>query len=412
MNNGQKTDGLLVLLPCLRAPRLGRGTFGLTKKFVDGVSQYLEYWNGPVRVLVEPSVEVSNNLDNVTVVSSSLGFETQLVEFEADRLRPLVSQASMVHAAASYRQNDVSTLCNDLGVPCVYSCEYSLKTRLQIVRANTKHPIVRVRRYLWEWQQERRQRLAISRAIGVQCNGTPAFESYRNVNANPLLYFDTRATREMLLPRPALERRLETLRETRPLRLAFSGRLDAMKGVQHLPALAQQLMRRGVDFRLTVCGAGELEGYLRNEFSRLGLARRVHMAGVKDFKSELMPFMRSDVDLFVCPHVQGDPSCTYLETMACGLPIVGFANEALSGIVSRARVGWTIPIGRVRRMAALIEQLAHDRTDIARRSRAAREVAREHTFESTFEARVDHMRYCMDLATPASRSVLQRKLAS
>lgn len=38
-------------------------------------------------------------------------------------------------------------------------------------------------------------------------------------------------------------------------------------------------------------------------------------------------------------HRQGDPSCTYLETYACGMPIVGYNNQAHQGILASNNAG-------------------------------------------------------------------------
>ena len=117
-------------------------------------------------------------------------------------------------------------------------------------------------------------------------------------------------------------------------------------------------------------------------------------AGRLDFEKELLPFIlwQSDVDVFVCCHRQGDPSCTYLETMSCGVPIVGYANEAFAGFVARSGAGWTSPLNRPRALAAKIAQLAAHPEDIREHAFRSLAFAREHTFEETFAARIAHLR--------------------
>ena len=72
-------DDLLVLMPILTAQRFPDGSLGLTAKFVNGVEEYLKYWNARVRVLMEPSEKISTNLDNVSFRPESL--RTRLVEY-------------------------------------------------------------------------------------------------------------------------------------------------------------------------------------------------------------------------------------------------------------------------------------------------------------------------------------------
>jgi glycosyltransferase involved in cell wall biosynthesis len=128
------------------------------------------------------------------------------------------------------------------------------------------------------------------------------------------------------------------------------------------------------------------------------------MKGVLDFRTELAPLVRDEVDLFVCPHVQGDPSCTYLETFACGVPMVGYDNEAFGGLMTYVDAGWRVPLGDPEAMASAILALDRDRAAIVAKARAARDFAREHTFEATCRRRMEHLRSCMTVSLDERRS--------
>lgn len=397
-----RADGRLTLLPGLRAEPHPEGRVGLTRKFLAGVEEYLRHWNGPVRVLMEPSETAGHSLDRVSVRPSRLPFDLRLVSFLDDALLPLLRDADVVVPFTTHRQNHISFLCRRMGVPSVYVTEYTLRTRFQIARAETPRRTRLWRRCAWEMTQEHQQRRAIRRASGLQCNGTPTFRAYASLNRRPMLYFDTRTRGDMIVPPHVLHHRLAHLHSDRPLRLAFSGRLDPMKGVQHLPHIAHALRQRGTPFQLSIAGGGHLEPALRDEIERLGLQDHVRMLGVLDFHEELLPWMQREVDLFVCPHVQGDPSCTYLETLACGVPIVGFANEALNGLARMHRVAWTSPLGDVERLAQTIHRLSRHPHAIEAAARTARQVALDHTFEATFARRIDHLRRCMEEAPSAA----------
>jgi glycosyltransferase involved in cell wall biosynthesis len=164
-----------------------------------------------------------------------------------------------------------------------------------------------------------------------------------------------------------------------------------MKGVHHLTDMAQELSCRKVPYKFSICGGGDLETYLRGEIQRLQL-KDVQLLGNLNFTKELLPLMREQVDLFVAPHIQGDPACTYLETLACGVPIVGYANEAWSGILNRAPVGWSAPVGDPKALARVIASL--EKSELAERSLAALQFAKEHSFERTYDARVRHLASC------------------
>lgn len=408
-------DGLAIFMPSLWGCPRDDGTVVVTKKFHEGVLRNLEEWNGPIRVLMERASSESTNLDNLPVLPRSLPYELRLVESFRDHraLAAHLRDASVVLGTIGWQQSGLSRLCNELGVASLYCTEYTLKTRLQIVQAELDAQVPKTRKFLFEVNQERRNQLALRIATGVQCNGTPTYEIYRWLNRSPHLYFDNRIARDAQIRDEALERRLARLDEAKRLRLAFSGRLDPMKGAHHLPVVAEELSRLGVDFELSICGGGQLAERIEGEIQRLGLQDHVHMKGVLPFHEGLLPFMKQEVDLFVCTHVQGDPSCTYVETFGCGVPMVGFDNEAFAGIVRRSDVGRVVPLGDAAGMAREVARLDRNRGELKWASRTALAFARRHTFEQMVKGRVDHMRSCVEEAgrTFSMKQFVGRQLA-
>jgi colanic acid/amylovoran biosynthesis glycosyltransferase len=384
----------LVILPSLAAVRRGDAVL-LTRKCVEGLEQYASLWKGPVRCLLRPADSASDNLDNIEVKPHTLPFALEVVEYDARSLRQHVARAAVIVGSTGYTQNHVSALGRQLGVPVVYVSEYSVCTRLQVARAEVANPLRLVRRSVWELRQEQRQRRAIRLAQGIQCNGTPTYEHYHKLTPNPLLFFDTRATQAMLVTEDTLAKRLQRSPRAR-LRLAFSGRLVAMKGAEDLIRVAAALRARKVDFELTIYGAGSSEPAMRREISRRGLQSEVNLAGTLAFASQLMPRLREHTDLVVCCHKQGDPSCTYVETLACGVPIVGYANEAWLGVLRQVKAGAAVPLNDTQSLADCIAGVAADRGRLRDWSYAALRFAREHSFEQTFARRVEHYRAVAD----------------
>lgn len=221
---------------------------------------------------------------------------------------------------------------------------------------------------------------------------------------NPLLYFDSRITEDMIATEDTVAARVDQMQQGGPLRLAFSGRLIAMKGADHLPKVAAHLVDLGVDFTMDICGAGLLEESMKHEIVRCNLGSHVRMMGLLDFQNELLPHIAQNVDLFVCCHPQGDPSCTYLETMACGTPIVGYDNEAFDGIVRITGLGWKTPMGDARALAEKIAALNQHRDQLAEAAMACQHFALENTFPRTMDVRVNHLMQCCGMAEAATAS--------
>jgi glycosyltransferase involved in cell wall biosynthesis len=189
-----------------------------------------------------------------------------------------------------------------------------------------------------------------------------------------------------------LTAKLQSVMERRPLRLVFGGRLTAIKGVLELPKIARELRRLGVNFSMHIFGSGDLERQLQTDISGYGLQQEVHLGGVLDFQSGWIPFLKEKADVFVCCHPQGDPSSTYPEVMSCGVPIAGYDNEAFVGIIRRSGCGWMSPMLDPVAMAEQIMRLDRDRAEIHESAYRARAFAAAHAFETTFAARIAHIK--------------------
>jgi glycosyltransferase involved in cell wall biosynthesis len=387
----------LVIVSPVATSEASRGGFVLTQKFIDGVTEMQKHWGGAVRVLVPRAAKVGNDLDHREVRPGEVDFELAWFEAGAVPIEQL-GDATVVLATLIHEQTALAHACTTAAprIPIVFMTEYALRTRMQILSAETTNPLLRWRRQWWTKRLEKRYVEAVRLASGLQCNGTPTFDAYRAISPRPLLFFDSRIRQDMVVPLDVLEARTRQLMQGAALRLAFSGRLIRMKGAHHLPRVASELKQLGVSFTLDICGGGALEGELRQAIEARGLKDCVRMRGVLDFERELVPFVSSSVDLFVCCHPQGDPSCTYLETMACGTPIVGYANEAFAGIAEVSGVGWSTAMNEPAAMAHRIAALAQDRAALVDAATKSRSFALQHTFEQTMEQRAAHLHDCAE----------------
>jgi glycosyltransferase involved in cell wall biosynthesis len=178
-----------------------------------------------------------------------------------------------------------------------------------------------------------------------------------------------------------------------PLRIAFTGRLEKMKGADDLIDIASRLHQAGRAFTLDIYGAGNLASEMERTLDSVDeiLRQKIHIHEPIDFHRELVPLLRTEVDLFLCCHRQSDPSCTYLETLGCAVPIVGYKNRALGGLLKLADVGWSTAADAKAEMARKIEELDENRFELANKMRNARNFAKKHSFEASFEKRVDQL---------------------
>ncbi|NTV24987.1 MAG: glycosyltransferase [Chlorobiaceae bacterium] len=361
------------------------------RKFYDGILQYAGKWPGKVSCVMKMTGAAPPAFGLIRVHKEELPFACLILREEETVGSEHVREASMVLASGdAFDQLHIAAICQQVGVKCVYVIEYIPETRYQIASLETNNPLLLLRRSLYLRQQEKKRIAAFEAADGLQSNGTPAYDHYSGMK-NRLLYFDTRVYRENMITDSDLERRIDVLSQGKPLRLAFSGRLVRMKGADHLVRLALLLKERGMAFTFTIYGTGDLDGEMRAFVERHDLGSQVFMPGAVDFYSRLLPEIQANTDLFVCLHRQSDPSCTYLETLACGVPIVGYANRAFAGILERADIGWGVEMDDLEGVAKVITHLDGNRPEIIGKARNSVVFASQHDFETTFRNRIDHL---------------------
>jgi colanic acid/amylovoran biosynthesis glycosyltransferase len=380
-----------VNIPTLKITVLPNGKLVLTKKFITGMQEHLRYWGGPGCVIAEPSSRFDNNLDHVEVSAhdtrAELGFDVHIVNFNPVDMRKHLMDDDVLLAGLAPPLAFLPSLRRLGNLHIVYVSEYSLKTRLQIAAVEGRNQVRMFARSLKDLHRENVMRTAVKQSDGIQCNGRPTYDAYQGISPDPLLFFDSRLSSDML----ATEHEVLSRGAEGPIRLVFSGRLIAMKGVDHLVETSKHLATLGVDFELAIYGEGALVPEIKEAIAAHGLAGRVKLGGMLDFDTELVPLVKKRADLFVCCHRQGDPSCTYLETMSCGVPIVGYDNEAFRGVVRDSHSGWLSPMNRPAELAAKIAQLSRNRDEVVDHSLAALRFARRHCFEQTFQQRNDHL---------------------
>ena len=363
----------------------------LDGKFVEGMRFYCSLWAGPVECLLSGAPSAIPFAVDCSPADLPFGLRV-LSPREEITAGALVGVDVVLCSGDSHAYLDLADLCADLPTRIYYIIEYILETRLQIIRLDRNVSTIRkLWRALRILNQERLRRMAFRKADGLQANGYPAAKAYGVVNANTLLYLDNRITAEILARDTEMAARRDHLMQGGRLRLLHSGRLEPMKGAQDLVPIALRLKRAGLDFELNIFGTGSLESEMRDSIRREGLDDRVFLHGVVDFETELVPFARQKADIFLSCHRQSDPSCTYLETMGCGVAIMGYDNRMWKALCDRSSAGWVVPLGEINAVAAMLASLAGKPDEILQRCAAARDFAQGHLFEVEFERRVIHL---------------------
>ena len=361
------------------------------RKFFDGIKMYAKYWPGQIGCIMRVSHSQPPNFGLIYSKLCDLPFECIILNKKDNINNSHFDGVSIVMASAdSYENINIHKFCKKLKIKCVYSIEYTPKTRYQISSLNSPNFLIKLRRFFFIWNTERKRKSAFSHADGIQANGIPAYNKYQ-VYKNTILYFDNRISELTVVSDSIIKERFNQLSKNEPLRLTFSGRLIKEKGAGQLTHLASVLKARKINFSLKIYGCGILYDEIKEQIRKKNLKNEVKLYKSVDFYKELIPILKSHTDLFIMLHKQGDPSCTYMETLLCGLPIVGYLNEAFTSLLNIANIGWGAEINNITKIVDIIEQLDTNREEIVKKSINSIEFSKGYNFESTFSQRTNHL---------------------
>ncbi len=370
--------------------RVDGGVLRVDRKFHDGMLNYVAHIQAPIITVNPLAQSTSPVMDPVELPLDALPYRVLGIAVDkyghvegasVQALDTAVAQSSVV-VGYGYGTADMAQRHGKRLISCL---EYDLQTQLVVNRSTARDPLralVASARCLRDWRREMVP--AMRQSFQIHCNGYPIYLASEAYNPKRLLYFDSRMSESMVIGAEALERRLRT-RKGRPLRLMYSGRYEPMKGALDAVKAALVCRQRGLDIEMDTWGQGRLADRMRAVAAADGGRIRVHDA---------IPFpelvRRShEADIFVCCHIQSDPSCTYLESMGAGLPIVGYANRMWRSMAEASKAGIVTPRNTPQAVADAIATLVASPGELAEASERARSFALEHAFEREFARRTD-----------------------
>ena len=218
----------------------------LDRKFYDGINMYVKLWPGKIGCIMRLSHSQPPQFGLVYSKLCNLPFDCTIINKNDHFNIQHFEGVSVVLASGDSEENlKLYKLCKTLGVKCVYGIEYTAKTRYQITSIDTKNIFVKLRRFIFIWNTERKRKTAFSHADGLQANGIPAYDKYKSYE-NTLLYFDNRTSSNLTISDDVITNRFKYLSKNKPLRLAFSGQLNNIKGANHLIKIGRASCRERV----------------------------------------------------------------------------------------------------------------------------------------------------------------------
>lgn len=384
-----------VLVPSTSPAKILDGVCRIDRKFHTGMLRYAEVSEWELVCVVRLLGEGEPLMDAVEVSVADLPYRVQTVACDrATNPEPgeLAAVESLVRSSQLVYGLGLRTevFARKHRVPYIVITEYSLRTQLQMARLQVGRPLRKAARQVRTALRFTRTLRSLVGAEAVHCNGYPTFNESRPFNSNCLLYLDSRMSDDAVITEDLLSTRLSTLAEGRRPKLLFSGRYAPIKGSLDVVKVGVELQRIGFDFELHLYGKGELKTDMLQCVAQASAGNRIFIHDAIPYP-ELVEITRG-FDVFVCCHLQGDPSCTYLESMGAGLPVVGYANEMWRATALESQAGVVVPSGDTAACTRQVVQLLGDGPRLEQLSRQARSFALAHTFEREFDRRVEDMR--------------------
>ena len=126
--------------------------------------------------------------------------------------------------------------------------------------------------------------------------------------------------------------------------LVTVSRISAEKNIGELIDHMPLLLEKDPDIRLMITGYGPEEDALKEQVDKLKLTGKVIFTG-KQQPDEVYRFYKAGA-VFVCASQFETQGLTYIEAMACGLPLVCRQDPVLKGMLFNGKNGYTYVTGR------------------------------------------------------------------
>lgn len=186
-------------------------------------------------------------------------------------------------------------------------------------------------------------------------------------------------------------------------RLLFVGSIAQNKGVGTVFQAFARLAPSYPDLTLTLAGTGDEDSVedLRAEIAAAGLGERVSLLGFVEHAQ--LPDLYRSADVMAAPsQYEGGLGMTYLEAMACGLPVVASAAGGAGEAIVAGKTGLLLDHGDAQATAAAIAALLESPELRARMGTAGRARVQERFGPKRYAARV----------TEAYERAIERRRAS
>jgi colanic acid/amylovoran biosynthesis glycosyltransferase len=203
------------------------------------------------------------------------------------------------------------------------------------------------------------ERVVIGRATLGLFHGRETFDAYAAFCRAPEMVHDIHIKAHDHIPPADLAAKVASA-GAGPLRIAYVGRVDAMKGPFDWLEVLETLDAAQVDFRAVWLGDGEHRAAMRERIDRKGLGGRVEMPGFAADREAVLAALRGAHLFLFCHKTPESPRCL-IEALVSACPIVGYEGAFARDLVAGHAGGLLVARNDIAALAAALTGLAADR---------------------------------------------------
>jgi glycosyltransferase involved in cell wall biosynthesis len=149
------------------------------------------------------------------------------------------------------------------------------------------------------------------------------------------------------------------------------GRLVKIKGHASMLKAVKNIIEQNEKVKFLIVGDGPERATIEEIVKSEGIDRHIILTGHREDINELLKVS----DIFVQTSLSEGLSCTIMEAIASGLPVVGTDVGGNKELLTHGREGYLVPVGDRRAFEEKVIALANDRNLRARLARNARQKA-------------------------------------
>lgn len=221
-------------------------------------------------------------------------------------------------------------------------------------------------------------------------HGKETYDTYAPYCRNPQIVHDIHIPKSDHIDAQALDEKLASLVKG-PLKIAYVGRADAMKGSLDWITVIKNLAAADMDFQASWLGDGPDLQEMRAQVTEAGLQDRVKLPGFTDDRSEVLKCLR-DAHIVMFCHKTPESPRSLIEALASAAPIVGYEGAFARDLISAEGGGLLSGMGDTAELARNIMTLDNDRQKLAQLAREAAVAGSTYDEETVFEHRCELIR--------------------